>query len=428
MVTIRNGSHAQEFFSLLSVVGEYPFRSLELLGSKKGMEHMIHNFRDGQAAIYYDGHSGEALASSDSLLTIHGRSTLRSIRLTRSGVDALHSMDEEAGVYYDTMYGGDKLQRNELSKVRSFRIAETIAMCMRAGYEYRLKSLYPLFDDSATPSADNCVFLSKIIKARGTQFDDEQPTSLSSAADKTAYTRYTGLLCAGGSYYPIYNTRDKMMKWMGLGEKKAREDLELFILNTLGTPAKLNTAIMLGTSELALTLLESFENKEAKEEKTVARYMKRQSNDNAMYLTYPHILYAPLNDFGIEYLQLLRIPDWHEKFVRKEAGSAKIEMGRMAFGCDAETADYLIYSFLDMDVSRFYRLRDSVEEALSQGISPKKSIVVMYYRNTKQIVESFLSPVSKYFKRKVYDMSQVLSSSGVKPATAKRVTAARKQA
>ncbi|MFR1477572.1 MAG: hypothetical protein ACLSB9_18785 [Hydrogeniiclostridium mannosilyticum] len=76
--------------------------------------------------------------------------------------------------------------------------------------------------------------------------------------NKTMFTRMAGALFSSGRCYAVYNTRDAVMKWSGMGEYKALHSLiELARLNA-GISA-VDSAILFGQSgETVLrTLLES---------------------------------------------------------------------------------------------------------------------------------------------------------------------------
>ena len=63
--------------------------------------------------------------------------------------------------------------------------------------------------------------------------------------NKTIFTRLTGALSAQGFCYAVYNTRDAVMKWSGMGEFKTARHLEELARMNAG-PARADHAILLG--------------------------------------------------------------------------------------------------------------------------------------------------------------------------------------
>lgn len=117
--------------------------------------------------------------------------------------------------------------------------------------------------------------------------------------NKTMFTRMVGAIFTPGAVYAVYNTRGAVMKWSGMGEFKALQNLiEIGRLNAGNV--KTDAAILFGQSdEIALgTLIESDK----------SRRMELRFDS-----IYRHVHFVPMNDFGIKLLRLLSLPDWDEK-------------------------------------------------------------------------------------------------------------------
>lgn len=48
MITLRTGSHALNIITLLSVTGEFPMRSLKLLGNERVLKALVHKMTTPQ--------------------------------------------------------------------------------------------------------------------------------------------------------------------------------------------------------------------------------------------------------------------------------------------------------------------------------------------------------------------------------------------
>ena len=83
MITLRSGSHAHRLLLVLAVTGEYPMRSLHLLGSSRTLEDTVRRLENVQRFRLPSG----ADLGSCKMLTTSGRGDRRTIRLYIS-VDA----------------------------------------------------------------------------------------------------------------------------------------------------------------------------------------------------------------------------------------------------------------------------------------------------------------------------------------------------
>lgn len=111
-----------------------------------------------------------------------------------------------ADEYYKCTFRNSNFPADAAHKERNFRIAETLAMCMAAGIEFRPYMLPKLQLDRRIKIVPDypVVYLSRELK------QIEQ-----SDMKKVMFTRVTGLLFSGGVGYAVYNTRNSLMKWNG---------------------------------------------------------------------------------------------------------------------------------------------------------------------------------------------------------------------
>ena len=73
MITIKPGSHVQTLLSILSFVGEFPMRSLHLLGSARSYKDLVHKLTQSQEFRFPD--KGERFTCK--LLTVSGRGKIK---------------------------------------------------------------------------------------------------------------------------------------------------------------------------------------------------------------------------------------------------------------------------------------------------------------------------------------------------------------
>ena len=170
--------------------------------------------------------------------------------------------------------------------------------------------------------------------------------------NKTIFTRLTGALFGPSCCYAVYNTRNSVMKWSGMGEFKTAHHLEeIARMNAGPTPA--GHALLLGERmDLALqTLLESDRNKRME-----LRFDR----------IYPHVHFIPMDAHGIRLLRILTLPDWDEKVL---SAVFPVQLRTKSPGVmeyDAQSGNTLILSHLDGDIARLVRVR----QALEYGTTP----------------------------------------------------------
>lgn len=211
MKTMKPGSQLYRLMCLLSVVGEYPVKSLHLLGNKRMYRKLV---KDGLSPLTVrNSVTGETM-SLPRLFNRCGRGRLKTIRLYAGALPILTWFGE--GEYYDSITHGYSLPMNQSHLDRNHRVGEALAVCMDAGVEILPHNLPKLqVSRHAYLIAPGSPFFltSRAIKQIGGD-DDE--------ANKTNFTRMVGGLFSGNDCYCVFNTRDSVMKWSGGGEMKAR--------------------------------------------------------------------------------------------------------------------------------------------------------------------------------------------------------------
>jgi hypothetical protein len=156
----------------------------------------------------------------------------------------------------------------------------------------------------------------------------------------------TGLLLYPGGAYAVYNTRSAVMKWSGMGELKARQELTEIVRMNAGLD-EVTSALLFGVNQdIALrTLTES--------DKT----RKKQVRFDRIY---HHIYFIPLDQNGIDLIKMLILPDWNEKLMSALFNQAMRPRGHGSMEFDAYWEDKYIFSHLDSDIARLIRLSEAL--------------------------------------------------------------------
>lgn len=290
MIHFKPGSHAYNIIDLLSVTGEFPLCSLEILGSRQTYENAIRRMLISQKII--DGQ--EEITCK--LLTVSGQNGRRKIRLTKEALPILKWLGAEK--YYYENYMRSHRSSNGEHIIRSARFAESVAMFLAAGYEFRPHKLPQL-------QSEEC----KLIMGRVPVFYPAKfiKTFDQSDVKKTGFTRMTGALLAYKRAYIIYNTRNELMKgFEGGGEIKA--------YCNVGSIATLNAgcdrfyrvpAIIFGKSnDIAITMLKTYDEQFDKYKRVRKRGMM-----------YENVHFFTLDTNGVKHLRIMKYSEWEKRIL-----------------------------------------------------------------------------------------------------------------
>ncbi len=342
MKTMKPGSQLYRLMCLLSVAGEYPVKSLHLLGNKRMYRKLV---KEGLSPLTVrNSETGETI-SLPRLFNLCGRGRLKTIRLYAGALPILTWFGE--GEYYNSITHGYSLPMNQSHLDRNHRVGEALAVCMDAGIEILPHSLPKLqvgrrayLIDPGSP-----FFLtSRAIKQIGGD-DDE--------ANKTNFTRMVGGLFAGNNCYCVFNTRDSVMKWSGGGEMKARINLQcIYEANSVNTVDRIHSAIIFGSSpEIAMGSIES-----------TAKISRKEYRFDSQFF---YIYYVPLNEYGARFLKFLTIPNWKNALLEMLFDDEERTFGRGVFDYDAliksEEGKKYVLSLLDCDLARLKRFKEALQ-------------------------------------------------------------------
>ena len=140
MITLRPGSHVWRLLLLLAICGEYPYRSLHLLGSVRTLEELVRRL---EVVQHFRTPAGADLGACK-MLTTSGRGNRRTIRLYKSALSLLQALHPAALSWYLAATGGHRFSGSVSHVERNHRVAESVAICMGAGVETRPFLLPPL--------------------------------------------------------------------------------------------------------------------------------------------------------------------------------------------------------------------------------------------------------------------------------------------
>ena len=334
MITLRPGSHMYRLLRLLSVSGEFPCSSLGILGDTRTVKAMVHKMEAVQNI---------RLSSNGSILTsrlfqISGKGNMRTIRLNKNALAILGDIHPDAPGSYLASYPDNRFTGDRLRILRNHRAGEALAMCMMAGIETEPYKLPKLQKEAILPA---------VPETPGYYFARNFKKIYEAELNKTIFTRVVGLLVYPRGSYAVYNTRDTAMKWSGLGELKARQELSEIVRMNAGQ-SEVTSAVLFGNNQdIALqTLVESDKSR------------KKQVRFDRIY---QGIHFIPMNRDGIDLIRILTLPDWHEKLMGALFKSNMRPSGYGSIEYDAYWEGRYYYSHIDSDIARLIRLREALE-------------------------------------------------------------------
>lgn len=335
MLTLRPGSQAFLLVSLLAVTGEFPLRSLHLLGNERVLRELVRRGSGRQVIRNSDG----SAQIDTRLFQISGKSRDKSLRLYKGALSVLDWLHPTAYRYYMDSFYGHHFPGDSAHRERNHRVAEAAAVFMRSGAEIRPYLLPALQTESirqtVTGGRHTFYFARDLKKLRA----GEQNT--------TMFTRTVGALFSTESCYTVYNTRTSAMKWNGLGEFKTLHSLNELARMNVGTG--IDSAILFGASEETALA-------------TLAASAHPNRPEFRFDRIYPHIHFVPLDSFGARMLKLLLTPDWNRKLLNALFDPEDhIRSGMGLTERDAVVGRVSVLSHFDGDIARLMRFREAAE-------------------------------------------------------------------
>ena len=361
MIHMHPGSQAGSLAAILSVVGEYPYSSLHLLGNERYFRKLVHKLTEKNEL--YNSECGERLYCK--CFNLSGKGAGKTIRFYKDAIPILKWISPDALPSYMNASKNHKFSGDVWHIERNHRIAEVVAMCMRSGIEYRPYVLPELQDSeilSVIPK-QNVFYPSRRLK-------EVRPVD----QNKTMFTRMAGAIFSHQKCFAVYNTRNSSMRWNGMGEFKALHSLsEIARMNADVT--SINSAILFGQSDkTALGTLKAAEE--------IGRHEFRFDK------IYQYVHFVPLSDNGIRLLRLICHPKVKEKLLDLLFESDTISNGRGIFEYDAYVYGKYILSHLDGDIIRLIRFKEALLFNHYEG-------EVLCFDFQKDYVNAFLEGLAK---------------------------------
>lgn len=333
MITLRPGSQAFSLLRLLSVTGEFPLRSLYLLGNERVLRDLIRRMALPQRVRSSDG----TRQRETRIIRLSGSGREKSIRLCKTALSLLDWIHPDAYRYYMDAFWNHRFPGDAAHRDRNHRVAEAAAFIGNAGTEflpYRLPKLQQDAISRVAPPEGSVFYFARDLKKL-------RPSEQS----KTAFTRTVGALFFPGGCYAVYNARDAAMKWNGMGEWKAMHSLTELARMNAGLQT-VDSALLLGESwETALATLQA-----------ASRSSRPELRFDGIYR---HIHFLPFRGPGMRRLKLLTLPGWKEKLLSLLFDSETRSYGRGSMEYDACVDGVYVYSHLDGDLARLLRFREA---------------------------------------------------------------------
>lgn len=375
MITLRKGSHALSILTLLSVVGEFPASSLHLLGKERVIKALVHKMQEMQSYRF----SQTDPAFTCKLLKISGRGKNKSIRLCKAALPLLEKIPG-ASEYYTKAFWNHKLPGDDAHRDRNFRVAESIAMSMAIGIECR-PYLLPRLQNTK---------ISLVVPEYPVYYLAKELKKLNeSEMNKTMFTRMTGALISNQSVYAVYNTRNAIMKWNGMGEFKALHNLMEISRMNAGVNS-IDSAVLFGTSEeVAL--------------RTLQELPKSHRIEFRFDSIYKHVYFVPMDPFGMRLLRLFTIPEWKSQLLDLLFPPESQSGGTGVMEYDAYINSKYIYSHLDGDIARLVRLREALQ-------IQNQNFEVLSFPEQLPLLREYLGPHVNF---KTIDMESVEEAMGL---------------
>lgn len=376
MIHFRPGSHASSLLTVLSATGEYPYSSLHLLGNERWFRRMVHRLSEKQAI--HNSESGETVICK--LINISGKGSGKTIRLYKAALPILEWISPEALSAYLYAFRNHTFPGTESHIERNHRIAEAVAMCMRMGIEYRPYALPQLQNNSIRSiiPSQTVFYSSKALKSVG-----------HIEMNKTMFTRMVGAVFAHQRCFAVYNTRNSVMKWNGMGEFKALHSLIEIARMNAGI-CDIDSTILFGQSDKVL----------------LDTLMVNEANHRLEFRfdgIYRHIHFVPLNEPGIRLLKIICMLDASSRLLDILFEPDSIATGKGTFEYDAFINNKYILCHLDGDIARLIRFKEAI------SVNQYDSEVICFDFQAEYLKE-FLGPLAEI---KTIDMSLVETELGL---------------
>ena len=363
MKILKPSSQLHRLISLLSVCGEFPVKSLDLLGNKRLYRRVV---SECTVPVTVQNPITKETISLPKIFILTGKGRMKSIRLYKGARPILTWIGE--GRYYDSICYGYNMPMTPAHVDRNHRVAETLAAFMDAGFHYLPHTLPKLKSEGINRiiTTQPLAYPSRMLK-----FTDD------GEVNKTGFSRITGAVFAGGDCYAVYNTRNAVMKWSGEGEMKMKVNINLLsIVNSGVDHARLPMLFFGASHEIAFRSMIA---------------MRKATNVRFRFDMFaPRIHFVPLNRYGERFLRFISIPGWRDHLLELLFDEDQIAK-HTNFEYDAKIHGTYILSHLDSDLCRLNRFREAI---ISLGNTTEK-YEVLCFEWQYDFVKKFLGDLAK---------------------------------
>ena len=204
MIHFEKGTLAWRLVEVISVCGEYPYRSLCILGNERELRGRVKQMSEPQKYRFENADRDVECCA----FTLSGKGKMKNIRLRKEALPLLREIGTEEQYLRRFPPGSFRGDYSHID--RTHRNAEIIAMFYMAGVTVT-EGREPLLAGAGQ---------SFFMLAKGVKSDSID------SINKTGFTRLSGVFYCGDIKYAVYNTRERAMRWDGGGERKVYELLK----------------------------------------------------------------------------------------------------------------------------------------------------------------------------------------------------------
>ncbi len=204
MIHFEKGTVVWRLIEVISVCGEYPYRSLCILGNERELRQRVKQMSEPQKYRFENADRDVECCA----FTLSGKGKMKNIRLRKEALPLLREIGTEEQYLRRFPPGSFRGDYSHID--RTHRNAEIIAMFYMAGVTVT-EGREPLLAGAGQ---------SFFMLAKGVKSDSID------SINKTGFTRLSGVFYCGGIKYAVYNTRERAMRWDGGGERKVYELLK----------------------------------------------------------------------------------------------------------------------------------------------------------------------------------------------------------
>lgn len=315
MITIKEGSCVWRVLTVLAISNDYPCSSIEYFGNYEIYRRLIHKMLETET--YYNPLTKEKMTCK--ALNRSGDKSMKTIHIAKSGEPLLKWLG-----LYEFYQQNHTASRNETDMERCHRVAEINLFFYDRGIHGLL-------------TADECHrYISRKDLVQSKEFYAEYGGS---EEKKIMFTRVIGFVNTGEDFVPVYNTRNRLMKWIGESEYKVKGLTGNLNLSKYGNMNS-DRIFLFGTEyDVGYRLINSESNADVRK-----KLMLRG--------VYSKIQFIPFDEFGKKLYRVIEKESTTAELKQLILGNSDKELTKV-FEYDMKKDGKYHYSFLDSDMARY---------------------------------------------------------------------------